>query len=248
MRVNVFRCIFIMATLLWSVSLSAQQTQIIYQDMYWVRYYNQIFFNKTWSLQTEVEDRRFLSNSLNSQFVVHSRAHYKFNPKIELAAGLTYNLQGAQSPDAVSSNIVQELRPVQEIYYNDLLTSRFVVQQRLRLDERFVLDANRINFLKYHDFFFRMRYRLQLSYKISKVSALPSTIKLSDEVMFQFNKGIVYNHFDQNRLYLGFEQGLAKNYSAELGFIYLHQQKISGYQYLERDIIRFTLYHRIPIK
>ena len=69
---------------------------------------------------------------------------------------------------------------------------------------------------------------------------------MSDELMINVGNNIIYNLFDQNRIYLGMEQSFSKTISAELGYLYWFQQRSSGNQFFDRDIIRFTLLHRIP--
>jgi Protein of unknown function (DUF2490) len=73
-------------------------------------------------------------------------------------------------------------------------------------------------------------------------------LKIAEEIMVNAGEHIVYNSFDQNRIYFALEKGLAKGFSAELGYLYWFQQRSSGNQYFERDIMRFTLYHKIKLK
>jgi hypothetical protein len=58
---------------------------------------------------------------------------------------------------------------------------------------------------------------------------------------------IVYNHFDQNRIYVGIEQVLSKKFSMELGYLNWYQQTASGDRFFSRDIIRLTLFHNIDL-
>jgi hypothetical protein len=58
---------------------------------------------------------------------------------------------------------------------------------------------------------------------------------------------IIYNQFDQNRVYAGIEQGLNKKFTIELGYLHWYQQRASGYQFFDRDIIRLTIYHKIKL-
>ncbi len=99
-----------------------------------------------------------------------------------------------------------------------------------------------------YDFNVRFRYRLQASYQLRDEKAkMPTTIKVFDELMINVGNTILYNQFDQNRIYIGIEQGLHQNLSIELGYLYWYQQKASGYQFFDRDIIRFTIYHKIKL-
>jgi hypothetical protein len=137
---------------------------------------------------------------------------------------------------------------VQEVNLGNPLTKRLIIQQRLRIDERFIHKNNGKELLDGYDFNFRFRYRLQVTYRINKLEATNATIlKLSDELIVNAGKNIVYNHFDQNRIYVGIEQGINKTISAELGYLHWYQQRASGNQFFDRDIIRFTLNHKIKL-
>ncbi len=65
--------------------------------------------------------------------------------------------------------------------------------------------------------------------------------------MLNAGKAVILNIFDQNRVYVSAEQEIGKGFSAEIGYLYWFQQKASGVDFFERDIIRFTLYHKINL-
>ena len=161
---------------------------------------------------------------------------------------MTYSLQSPQDPNATINVVVPEKRIVQEFNLSNSLSKRLTFQQRLRIDERFIHKNNGKELLDGYDFNFRFRYRLQASYRVNKLEAPKATIlKLSNELMVNAGKNIIYNQFDQNRLYVGIEQGFGKGISAELGYLHWYQQRASGNQFFDRDIIRFTLNHKIKL-
>lgn len=158
-------------------------------------------------------------------------------------------MQSSQDPNSTTGLVVPELRPVQEINLNNPLSKRFTLQQRLRIDERFIHKNNGIDLLDGYAFNFRFRYRLQASYKINKDEAKNATVlKVADELMINAGSNIIYNQFDQNRIYAGLEQGINKSISAELGYLHWYQQRAIGDQFFDRDIIRLTLYHKIKLQ
>jgi long-subunit fatty acid transport protein len=53
----------------------------------------------------------------------------------------------------------------------------------------------------------------------------------------------VYNTFDQNRLFLGIKQKISKTLSFDAGYMYLFQQKESGYQYNANKTYRLFFYY-----
>lgn len=228
--------------------LYAQTKQVTKQSLYWIRYYNQLSINKKWTWHNEFEDRRFFENNQQHHFIVHSRLHYKFLKNADISFGLTYSLQSPQDPNSTSVLVVPEIRPVQEINYSNPISKKLTIQHRIRIDERFIHKNDSKVLLDGYDFNFRIRYRLQASYKLSKEeSKTPTTLKLADELMVNAGNRIVYNQFDQNRIYAGIEQGLSKNFAVELGYLHWYQQRASGYQFFDRDIIRLTIYHKIKL-
>lgn len=228
--------------------LEAQTKQVDKQNLYWIRYYNQLSINNKITWHNEFEDRRFIEKNKQHHFIAHSRLHYKILPTTDVAFGVTFGLQSPQDPNATSNLVVPETRIVQEINYNNSITKRLSLQHRLRVDERFIHKNNGKELLDGYDFNFRFRFRIQASYKLNKEnSKTTSTLKASDELMINFGKKIVYNQFDQNRIYVGFEQSLSKNISAELGYLHWYQQRASGNQFYNREIIRFTIFHKINL-
>jgi hypothetical protein len=225
------------------------QKNVTHQSLYWIRYYNQLSLNQKWTWHNEIDDRRFFENNTQHHLIVHSRLHYKISQNLEVAPGLTYSLQSPQDPNSTSGLIVPELRPVQEIMFSNLISKRFTLQQRLRIDERFIHKNDGKELLDGFDFNFRFRYRLQASYKINKNAAKNTTLlKVADELMINAGSNIIYNQFDQNRVYVGVEQGISKSMSIDFGYLYWFQQRATGNQFIDRDIIRLTLYHKIKIK
>ena len=226
----------------------AQKT-VTHQSLYWLRYYNQFAIHKNWTWHNEIDDRRFFENNKQHHLIMHSRLHYKIYKNADIAFGLTYSLQSPQEPNSNTDLVVPELRPVQEINLSNPLGKRFTFHQRLRIEERFLHKNNGMALLEGYAFNFRFRYRLQASYKINKEEANnPTTLKVADELMINAGRKIIYNQFDQNRIYAGLEQGINKNISIELGYLHWYQQRATGNQFFERDIIRFTLYHKIKFQ
>ncbi len=200
----------------------------------------------TW--HNEIDERRFFDNNRHQQLIIHSRLHYKFLKNFDAAFGLSYSSQSPQDPHSTSRLTIPEIRPVQEINYSNPISSKLNLQQRLRIDERFIHKNNGLNLLEGYNFNIRFRYRIQMSYRINGIEdKVPLAAKISDELMFNSGSTFAGRRFDQNRIYTGFEVGLVKNLSAELGYLHLYQQRAIINQFFERDILRLTIYHKIQI-
>jgi hypothetical protein len=118
------------------------------------------------------------------------------------------------------------------------------------LEERFFRQVDEHgNLLEGYDFNFRFRYQLQaevgLINKETKKGAL--SLKVFDEIHLNFGKQIVRNTFDQNRIGGSLAYGLTKNIELEGGYFNWFQQRSSGDEYYNRNIIRFTLHHYLSL-
>ncbi len=228
--------------------LQAQNKQVTRQSLYWIRYYNQLTINTKWTWHNELEERRFFENNQHHHFIAHSRMHYKILQNADLAFGMTYSRQSPQDPHSISHLVVPEIRPAQEITYINSISKRLALQHRIRIDERFIRKNDGEVLLPGYNFNFRFRYRLLASFKLNRDSTKrATTLKLANEIMLNAGRNIIYNQFDQNRIYAGIEQVLNKNFSMELGYMYWYQQRPTQYQFFDRDIIRLTIYHRIKL-
>lgn len=224
------------------------QANISNQNLYWIRYYNQLSLNSKWTWHNEVDMRRFMDNSRLHHVIAHSHIHYKIAPNFDIGAGITYSQQSPQFPDATSTLVVPEIRPFQEITQSQTLGKKVTLSHRFRLDERFIRKNNGTELLEGSDFNFRFRYRPQLAINLSKTeSKTPTNLKIADELMVNFGGEIVYNHFDQNRVYVALEKVLSKNFSVEMGYLHWYQQRSSGKDFFDRNILRLTILHKIKL-
>jgi len=53
------------------------------------------------------------------------------------------------------------------------------------------------------------------------------------------------NTFDQNRIYVTGDFYLTGNFTFELGYIYIYQQRFGQDEFFERHVARFTLLHKL---
>src|SRR5690606_16536898 len=90
----------------------------------------------------------------------------------------------------------------------------------------------------------RMRYKLEIQYRpITNV-----TFKIYDEVFVNIGKNIGYNVFDQNRIGASIQYMPVHNVGFELGYLNWFQQRASGNNFYNRNIIRLSIHHNINFK
>lgn len=87
----------------------------------------------------------------------------------------------------------------------------------------------------------RVRYLLSVTIPVASDPRVPALV-VSDEVLLQFGSSIVNNTFDQNRLFGGLKKRLSGNWSFDLGYLMVYQQKSSGYQYDLNHTLRWFFY------
>ena len=66
---------------------------------------------------------------------------------------------------------------------------------------------------------------------------------IADEILVQFGKEVVYNTFEQNRIFLGIKQNITPRLSFDFGYMNVYQQKSSGYQYDMNHTMRLFFYY-----
>jgi hypothetical protein len=225
--------------------LSAQNLQKTdQQTLTWIRYYNIFPLTEKWAIHSEFDNRSFLNPVHENLFVLRFQGRYRVHKNIDLGAGLAYFNVNTQDPKIDPDYSIPEYRIQQDVtFINDI--AKVTLHNRFQLEERFTQKSNKIELLDDFYFAFRFRYRLQSTFDLWKKDKRSLKGTISDEVMFNFGKDNKRNTFDQNRLYLALRYHFNPNIGLELGYLKSFQRRASGVDFYDRDIIRFTVYHRI---
>ena len=242
-----FYCLFLFLISSGFPVTAQTEKKIDKQSILWTRYFNQLLLDKKWSLHTEFDNRLFLKPVEQNVFVFRVQGRYKINEYLETGVGFAYFSVDTQIPEIDPDFNVPEYRFQQDMTLK-LNVKRVTVLQRFQLEERFIRNANSLELLPGSIFSWRFRYRLQADYIFWKKENQYLKTVLSDEIMFNFGKKIIKNTFDQNRVYAALQYGMNKNIALELGYLNSFQRRANGIDYFNRDIIRFTIFHKIKIK
>jgi opacity protein-like surface antigen len=228
-------------------SKAQTEKNVDHQSLLWTRYYNQLTLNNKWSIHTEFDNRIFLNPVEENLYVIRLQGRYKINTNLEVGGGFAYFSVATQDPDVTSDFRIPEYRAQQDIVYKQDF-GRFTLNQRFQVEERFIHNANKQELLPGTTFYWRFRYRLQGEYSCWKKENQYLKAIVYDELMINGGDNVVKNTFDQNRIYAALQYGINKNIALELGYLYSFQQRASGVDYFDRDIIRFSFYHKIKLK
>lgn len=240
-------CLFL-TTILFADAATAQSTgkQVTRQDLVWLSYANTIKFSSKWSLTSEAHTRRFIKPSVDHQFVLRSQARYALGENWEAVAGFTYFLQSPNDPRSIEKLAVPELRPHIQFNYNQPL-GKLTVTHRYRAEKRFFRNVANGELADGYTSNYRFRYRLGLDYHIADVNEQPLKLKVNNELLVNAGNNIIYNRFDQNRLYGGINYAISNSIEVEAGYLHWYQQRSAGNQFYSRHIANVVVYHRIDL-
>jgi hypothetical protein len=222
------------------------QKNIDHQNLLWTRYYNQVEINPKWSIHSEFDNRVFLDSIVQNLFVIRVQGRHKISEQVELGAGIVYFSVATQVPEVNLGFNIPEYRLQQDLTWKKNW-SKIVLNQRFQIEERFFQNADGQGLTTGTTFFWRFRYRLQGEYTFWRNEKRYLKAIVYDEIMINAGKNAVYNSFDQNRVYVGLQYGISSAVAVELGYMNSFQQRKTGIDYFDRNIIRLSIYHQLRI-
>ncbi|RTL59034.1 MAG: DUF2490 domain-containing protein [Sphingobacteriales bacterium] len=244
------KLLFIPVLLLCTLFISAQTTKSTeHVQQVWAGYFNQTRLSDKWGFWAEAQLRtkeEFFTNL--SQAVGRAGITYYFNDDTRLTAGYAFiNFY----PGDNHKNISQpEHRPWQQIQWFTKY-QKLRLMQWFRLEERYrhkILNDNEL--APGYNFNFRIRYNFFAQVPLSKKRFQPKTLSfvLNNEVHINFGQQIVYNYFDQNRFFLGFNYHVNKHDQLQFGWMNIFQQLPAGNKYRSNNVARVFFFHNLDLR
>lgn len=129
----------------------------------WLSIQLPVVFNKHWQWLNEASYRTLGENISMNQLFLRTGTRYTFNKKWN-AASCYDHIYTRVYPDKNEHDFGKESRLWQEVNYEEPLTNKFSLQNRIRIEERFFEKT------KLRDAFnaFRFRYRLGVEKEITE--------------------------------------------------------------------------------
>jgi hypothetical protein len=240
-KINRFSFLFVFAAFISYHPLQAQmkpkEVNIQYQSWFSLNSTNRL--NNHWGFIADAHMRRnnFLADP--SFYFLRGGINYWITEHLTIAAG--YGKMWVAPTTVGWNNFAKEDRLYFQIQSISKL-GKIGLLQRLRNEYRWQQKMLNDNFSGNYKITDRIRYLLSTTIPVFKNKKYPYLV-LSDEIAIQFGKEIVYNTFEQNRLFLGIRQNINKTLSFDMGFMQVLQQKSTGYQYDKNNTFRLFFYY-----
>ena len=236
--------ISILLSVLFATSLAQNNSPIIVRDnMVWVGYFSMIKFNDKWSLNSDAQFRTRNEVKNYSQALLRTGLSYKLNEKVDVTLGLAHFRFFITNEKTRG-----EWRPWQEVKILDQI-GKVKLSHRFRVEQRFNELVKNREAVNEYQFNLRFRYRFDLRFPLikEKEKGINLYYILGNELMINAGNTIVYNYFDQNRLYTGINYEINKKIALQLQYMHLWQQASDGLSLNSNNIVRFNIYHTISI-
>ncbi|MCE2613942.1 DUF2490 domain-containing protein [Flavobacteriaceae bacterium D16] len=223
-----------------AISQQGIASETFEQTQFWTSINSTARISKHWGMIADVHLRRENFISDPNFYFLRLGAAYWLNDQISFVGG------GAALWLATETDSGRKYALERRIYQQALwraLIGKITFLQRVRIEQRWheVLntDSGSVDRTRYST---RFRFLISAAVQVFEDPRLPRPV-LSNEILFHAGKEIIYNTFDQNRLFLGFNQRLSKSLTIDYGYMMVYQQRYTGNQYDLNHTFRLFLYY-----
>ncbi|GLU45035.1 hypothetical protein Musp01_26590 [Muricauda sp. NBRC 101325] len=226
--------------------LFSQEKEIIHRGEQWLQYNNTVLFNKHWSVFGNTGVRWRDGFESFSVFFGRVGGRYVLTDHVRIATGFTYaELYGDGERKQA------EFRPYEEILVVPTAGKKFGLSHRFRFEQRFFNPVVDGKMLSENSFAVRFRYALSTKIPIANLSKENPDFKLSlgisDEVMVNAGKNVVYNVFDKNRFVVTSTVQFSKWMSVALAWNNQFFNTVNAGQYVHTNALWLQLSHTINL-
>jgi hypothetical protein len=244
MKINVLLSMFVVL----AAPLAAQKT-INIEEHLWLGAFSQIRLSDRWGIWADAHFR------LKDDFVgAPAQGILRAGPMFYLTDDIRLTVAYAyihHAPGDNHRNIAQpEHRPWQQVQWFQR-GPKARLMQWVRLEERFrrkILNDDAL--ADGYNFNWRIRYNFALFLPITKKRFEPGGLQVlvNDELFVNFGKNIVFNHFDQNRFFVGLVYQINKHAQLHGGYMNLYQQQAAGNQFRNQHTLRVFYFHNFDLR
>ncbi len=189
--------------------------------------------------------RKEFINSMG-QIYLRFGLSYVVNKNFEVTGGIVTPLYWAPNQELPNiDKVVHQFRFWQQFLFIQPF-DRLKIYHQIRLEQRW-----RRAFQEESPFEFslRMRYKILGYYPLNNHKLVNNTLFLSmyEEIFMQAGKPVVFDHFEDNRTFIGLGYILNENIQFQLGYQWSFRHSGSPFHYENRHMLRLSFYHSLDI-
>ena len=226
--------------------LQGADKEIINQQQMWYEFTETVKVHPRWSVLINVSERHSYKPLFQTQAV--ARIYFLHHFKSSWSVGTGY----AQFFTWSGKLAVPEFRPEQWVFYRQSFEKIKILTliHRYKMEERFVRNSQGEKLVPGYIFIMRFRYRIGAEVVLFTTgkNKNPFKFSLSEEVMLNAGKSIVYNVFDQNRFTTGFAYRPVNGLTFSLNYMHFFRQRRTGNQFDRIHTLRIGIEHEITVK
>lgn len=196
-------------------------------------------FGDHWGATGDVHMRRNNFVTDPSFYTFRVSGGYWFTNRLALTSGYTHLWLATPTPSGFI--FAHENRWDQQLSVSGTL-GKVNVLQRFRAEHRWREIIRNYKNSGAYTFAERLRYLYSFTIPISSNPKVPQ-LAAANEILLLFGKHIIYNTFDQLRLFGGIRHNIGNGWSYDFGYMLVYQQKASGNQYDANHTIRLFFYY-----
>lgn len=208
----------------------------------WAAYFNQGRIKEKWGTWLDVQARSIDHVSDFWQVIFRPGVVFYASEDLRFTAGYAFVYVNPSE----SRNKVIEHRPWQQVMWV-AKRNRVKITQALRTEQRLrrVFFSDNV----YDDRFnWRTRYSIAIQIPLQKMEVPKWQLVLSNEIMINSGKDVVYNVFDQNRAFAGFNYFFSESSWIQFGYMNYFQQLDAGNKYHERHVARVSYFQSLDFR
>jgi Protein of unknown function (DUF2490) len=208
------------------------------QVQFWTSINSTFHMSKRWGFLADFHIRRNNFMADPSFYFIRGAGNYWI--KDNMTAALGYGHMWV-APAQEGWNTYSNENRIYQQFQASSKTGKTQILQRIRNEQRWqekIVDDKKTGDWRFTD---RVRYLFSVNRQVFRKNSLPSLV-VSDEILLQFGKEVVYNTMDQNRFFIGIRQNINSKFSYDFGYMNVYQQKYSGYMYDMNHTIRLFFY------
>ncbi len=232
--------VLVLVLFLQTDGLSQTERQVTTNTHFWTSVNTTIRASDKWGGVADIHIRRTNFVADPSFYFARVGGAYFLDSRFSFAAGYAH-LWLAQDTE-IGLKFADENRIYQQALWRAPI-ERVTFLQRVRTEQRWneILsretgEVDRIQFTH------RIRFLFSMSLRVFESPSLPRLV-VADEVHIQFGDEIIYNTFNQNRIFVGISQRISPTVSFDFGYMHVYQQKATGFEYDSNHTIRLFFYY-----